>query len=327
MKKIVVATIFFSLLILGCNRKTKIDSHSIQKKENKQQTVFTIVLAKSPVSIPVLMIADSKGLGKNVKINLEMYSSMDKMMSLALSQKYDIFLSASNVAATLYNKKMRIKLMNVFNWGGEYLSTTDPSCHTWSDLKGKKLYVPSKGSIPDLLTQYYLYQNNIKIGKDIEIIYSGHAEIAQLLSTGTIQNAIDVQPFATLNSNTVPNYKIICDFAKSWKSAEKGYSLPGFCIALNTKSINSELLEKFNDCFKQAISWTNENPFEAGKLAEKYLNIDANVIAKAIPKLNFEYKNAIESKSDLLYYYNVLASINSDCIGGKLPDSNFYYGK
>jgi hypothetical protein len=39
----------------------------------------------------------------------------------------------------------------------------------------------------------------LSVGEDVEIVYSSHAEIAQLIAMGTIQYAVDAQPYVTSN--------------------------------------------------------------------------------------------------------------------------------
>ena len=75
-----------------------------------------------------------------------------------------------------------------------YLSTTDSNCHKWEDLKGKQLFVPAKGSVPDIMTQHFLNRHGLIIGDSIELVYSNHTEIAQLIKSGKAKYAVDVRP-------------------------------------------------------------------------------------------------------------------------------------
>jgi NitT/TauT family transport system substrate-binding protein len=85
------------------------------------------------------------------------------------------------------------------------------------------------------------------------------------------------------------------------------------------------LQTSFNNELAEAIEWTNNNPTEAGALANKYINANSELIANALPGFRFEYKSSADSKEDLEQDFNVLLELKPETIGGKLPDDNFYY--
>lgn len=328
MKKILSLALILSLsitLLIGCNKSKETTNISV---ENETKVKVIVSAPKSPVAIPILRMVETNVLGEENKIDLKLYSSMEEMTALATSNDYSFMSIAVNSAATLYNKNMDIKLINVGTWGGMYLVTTDKSCNNWEDLKGKQLYVPNKGSVPDVIAQYFLNKHNIKVGSDVEFVYSTHPEIAQLIKSGKAIYAIDAEPFATSNKENISNYNIVSDYVNEWKKSQGDeYDLPASCIITNGKflSDNEELVNKFNEEYEKALKWTKENPVEASQLAEKYLNSDSNLMEKAIPNIPMLYKTSIEAKSDIEKYYNILLDFKAESIGGKLPDENFYY--
>jgi NitT/TauT family transport system substrate-binding protein len=213
-------------------------------------------------------------------------------------------------------------------WGGMCLSTTDSDCNGWEDLEGKKLFVPAKGSVPDIMTQYFLKELGNKTSDQVEIVYSNHVEIAQLIKSGKAHYAVDAQPFVTFNKNNIENYRVISDFVDAWKKTEGNeYAMPNFGIVVNDKFVNEnqERIKTFNKELEKAIQWTVDNPSEAGDLAEKYLNANSGLIEQSMPSLNFVYKESSQAKKDIEQYCNVLSSFKSESIGGKMPDEEFYY--
>lgn len=331
-KSIALMIVLIISLITGCGQSNskEASNSSPQSAELKEQTTITVAAPKSPATIPVLRMIESNCMGDKIKIELQLYSDMETMMAMASEGDYGILIVPAHTAANLNNKGVDVKLLNVFNWGGMCLSTTDSDCNSWEDLAGKELYVPSKGSVPDILTQYFLKQNGLAVGENIEVVYSSHNEIAQLLSGGTIKYAVDAQPFVTSNTNNVQGYKIISEFSEEWRLTQgEEYSIPANCMVSSTEylSKNVELINSFNKKFSEAVEWTVENPTEAGTLANANLNANAELIAEAMQGFGFAYKSAADSQEDLEQYYNVLLAMKPESIGGTIPNKEFYYSE
>ena len=332
-KSLILILILCLALLAGCGQTADLQnagSPSPEASDMPTQSVITVVAPKSPGSIPIFRMIESNCLGSDVQIDLQLYSDMEAMMALASGGNYGVLIVPVHTAANLYNKGVEVELINVYGWGGMYLSTTDPDCSSWEDLAGKELYVPAKGSVPDILTQYFLDQHGLAIGEDVEIVYSSHAEIAQLLSAGTIKYAVDAQPFVTSNLKNVEGYKVISEFSEEWKLTQgEGYSMPANCMVANSEYIsgNEELIAAFNEKFAEAIEWSKENPSEAGALANTYLNANAELIAAAMQDFCLDYQSADTAKNDVKQYYDVLLELKPESIGSKLPEESFYYTK
>ena len=72
--------------------------------------------------------------------------------------------------------------------------------------------------------------------------------------------------------------------------------------------------------------FSNANPLEAGKLVEKHtLGLKAAIVAKSVPYANFTYASAAEARPQVENLLNVFLTFAPESIGGKLPDSGFYF--
>jgi NitT/TauT family transport system substrate-binding protein len=296
-------------------------------KDSSGLVEVVVSVPKSPASLPILRMMATDALGPKVKLNLKFYSSMDQLLAVATRNECPMFAMPLNSAVTLYNKGFDIKLLNIGLWGGMYLSTTDPLCRGWEDLKGKQLYVPNKGAVPDVLTRVFLKKHGLKPGKDVELVYSNHAEIAQLLAAGKVKQAIDVEPFVTANRENVPNYRVLSNFAMEWRKFQgRTATMPNFGVVVNGKFFtqNKRLMKEFNKAYRTALRWAVANPREAGELAQKQLNANGKLIEKAMPNFNFIFKTAAAARTDLEKYCRVLMSVKPESVGGKLPEKSFY---
>lgn len=328
-KSLVLLMLLYLTLFSGCVRNDKVAS--LDAKINtltEKQIILTVAVPKSPATIPILRMIESNALGDKIKLNLQIYGDMDKMMAIAADGSYELMVAPVHTIAALYNKGLDVKLLNVFVWGGMYLSTTDINCCKWDDLKGKQLYVPSKGSVPDIITQYFFSLHNLRIGDNVDVVYSSHPEIAQLIKSGKIKYAIDAEPYATKNLELIEDYRIVSKFSDEWKEIKGSeYSLPANGIVVNNGFVtkNREAISIFSEEFKKALKWTLDNPDKAGVIAEKHMNANAKLIEKSMPNYNFIYKASLDVKKDLEAYCSILAGFKPESIGGKLPDENFYY--
>lgn len=321
--RLMIIFLLMIVLLFGCSR-----SSNITTSEEKVQNTITVSAPKTAATIPLLRMIDSNALGAGVKIDLQLFGDLEKLMVIAVREDYGFLILPIHTAAVLYNKDVNVKLMHVSVWGGFYLSSTDVDCQQWQDLKGQQLYLPNKGSVPDILARYFLEENGLKMGENLEIINTTYPQIAQLFKMEKIKYAVDGEPFATSNKTYVQNYRVILDFCEEWKktSGDK-YSLPAYGVVVNEDFLkeNQAFVKIFNREYSRAVQWTSANPAEAGILAEKYLNLNSKLITKAIPGLNFSYQLALNAKMTIEKYYDVLFNSKPESIGGKVPNENFYY--
>ena len=330
-KLISVLILISAIFLVSCNGNKAEESHdAAATDEARSQSVKTVVIAgpRSPASLPVLRMQEKGTLWNGSKIEVKLYPSMEAMVSLAQSDDVDFMLIPSNTAAVLHNRDFRIKIMNIFQWGGLYLSSTDPACTSWDDLKGKTLYVPAKGSVPDLATQLFLKKNGLAAGENLEVVYSNHGEIAQLLSSGRISYAVDVQPFVTANLSKLDGYHIISDYSKDWPTvAGSGYRMPGFCMIAKDGTVDESPadIDQMNTLFEQALNEILGDTENAGMLAEKYMNANPELIKNAMSGFGMSFEAVDEAIDDVEHYFTILNEMRSEVIGGKIPDGSIFH--
>lgn len=318
--KILVAVVLSIVMLIGCSTQKK-DAETIK---------FVMSGPKAPPTFPLLRMIETKALGDNVEIDFKIWNGVEELLAIASTSNYGFLAIPVNTAAKLYNKGIDLKLTNVDTWGVMYLSTTDPDCNKWEDLKGKKLYVPFKSAPPDIVTQFFINNKGLEIGKDIEIVYSTPSEIAQMVKADKIKYAMNIEPFITASEMGNDKVRVIFDYMDEWKKVNGDeFSIPNAGIVTNNKFLekNSELLPVFEKEYQKALKWTLDNPDEAAKLVKKYLGLNDKLIKKAMPTLGLEYKTATDAKKDLEKYYETLLNFKKESIGGKTPDEEFYYNE
>lgn len=321
-------TIFLSMIAIfavGCSSSTE-----KQENTNTQQEKVTMNLGvtQGAPTLPILQMVETNAMGDNVDLNLEYWNSPEQLIAMTQDEKYDIFTMPLTVAAKLYNKGVDIKLTNVNTWGVVYMTTTDENLKDWSDLKGKTVYVPQKSSPADILTQYFLTQNGLKVGEDVNIAYSTPSEITQLLKAGKAQYGVSLEPQVTNALKGNENLRVAFSYDEEWKKVMgDDLTVTNAGIGATTDFIenNADLMKKFEEEYEKALKYLVENPERAGELGEKYLGLDKSIVAEAMPRLGLAYGNAKESKDSLDAFYKLLLDFDKTTIGGSIPGEDFYY--
>lgn len=293
-----------------------------------ETTTITLGVPTAPPTLPILHMMEEKMLGENVKIDLDVWNAPEQLIAMVQDQKHDMFAFPLTVVAKLSNSGMDVRLMNVNTWGVTYFMTTDPDFKTWSDLKGKTVYVPLQSSPPDALTQYFLNEAGLKVGKDVEIVYASTAEVSQLLASGKAEYATLIEPQVTAAMSQNSNVRRALSFEEEWKRVTNTDTMipnAGFGTTQSFINEHPELVEQFQTAYAESVQWVLDNPSEAAQLAEKYLGMKAAVVEKAIPNMGLTFKSAKDAKSELDTFYQLLNDFNAKMIGGKLPDDAMYY--
>ena len=184
-----------------------------------------------------------------------------------------------NVASKLYSRDVDISLANVSTWGILYLVSLDEGVASWEDLKGSQLYVGARGSTPDVLTQYLLRQAGLKEG-DVELIYSGSPEIAQMIINGLARHAVLPEPLVTQVLMKNQQARVIRDYFADWQLYEgEGVRLPqaGMVVRNDFTRLHPEAVVDFQRAYAEAMDWVVANPGEAATLVEANLQLPAPV--------------------------------------------------
>ena len=207
--------------------------------------------------------------------------------------------------------------------------STDDTVTDLASLKGKKLTVAGQGATPEYMIRYLAAKEGISLegGKDgIELDFSiPNAEIAAAIASGKIKNALVPEPFATVACTNAKNCRRAVNIQELW--GKDNYPMTVVVINAKFASEYPETVQKFLDAYKDSIYWTNKYPTAAGALVEKYtLGLKAMIAAKAIPNANFAFTYAKDAKSKIESLLSIFLEYSPEAIGGKLPDSAFYFG-
>lgn len=305
-----------------------------QGEDSTEAVSVRVGSLKGPTSMGLvyLMDMDEKGTASN-DYEFTMVTAADELLPQVINGNLDIALVPANVASTLYNKTQgQISVIDINTLGVLYAVSGDSSIKSFSDLKGKTVYMTGKGTTPDYVFRYLLNANGMADG-DLTLEYKSEAaEVAALLKEQPDAVGILPQPFVTVACTQNENLGIVLDLTKEWDSiqTESGSQLvTGVTVVRNEfLSQHPEAVDSFLTEHAESAAYVNENSAQAAELVVKTGIIEKAPIAeKALPYCNITCITGSEMQAALSGYLEVLFDQDPASVGGALPGDDFYYAE
>lgn len=305
-----------------------------QGEDSAEAVSVRVGSLKGPTSMGLvyLMDMDEKGTASN-NYEFTMVTAADELLPQVINGNLDIALVPANVASTLYNKTQgQISVIDINTLGVLYAVSGDSSIKSFSDLKGKTVYMTGKGTTPDYVFRYLLNANGMADG-DLTLEYKSEAaEVAALLKEQPDAVGILPQPFVTVACTQNENLGIVLDLTKEWDAiqTESGSQLVTGVTVVRNEFLSQypEAVDSFLAEHAESAAYANENPAEAAKLVVKTGIIEKAPIAeKALPYCNITCITGSEMQAALSGYLEVLFDQDPASVGGALPGDDFYYAE
>jgi len=272
------------------------------------------------------------------KVEFKLWKNPDELRALTIKGGADFIAVPSNVGANLYNKGVDIKLLNISVWGILGMITRDKSLKTLADFKGKKIAMPFRADMPDILFEEIVKAQGMDPKKDFDLQYmSSPFDAMQMLIMRRVDHALLAEPAISIALKKTGSFplKLIApdlyrtaDLQKEWgdtfnveaKVPQAGMAVIGGMIQ------NEYIIKRFNEEYKKSLQWYKNNPTQAGEMIVKTIPmLDAVGVANSIKYVQLDTVKAVKAKKDLEFFYEILKKNNPKTIGGKLPESGFYY--
>jgi len=239
-----------------------------------------------------------------------------------------------NLAAKLYNKGAKIKLVSVNVFGSLYM-VGKSQITSLNDLVGKVVYNIGEGGTPDLTLKYILEQNNIEYTTESEVAVPGKVALCYVTAANELivkfkSNQADFgilgEPAVT-NCNAKAGTTTVLSIQDEWKKVTgEEYTQAGFVVN-EELSKNNVFMSVLCDTLEDNYSWTVDNVENLKNvLMGKGSSLEMDYTAELIERCRVGYKTASLAKGAVESYFNVLLGFDATLIGGKLPDNGFYYG-
>ena len=269
-----------------------------------------------------------KGLSRH-QYNVTAYSTADEITAGIVKGTIDVAAVPCNLASVLYNKtEGGISVAAVNTLGVLYMVSTGDTITSIQDVKGKTIYTTGQGTTPEYTLNYILSKNGLEPGKDVTIEYKSEAsEVAALMSSTENTIAMLPQPFVTTVLMNNENASIALNMTEEWKKIDDSCELVTGVVIVRKEYLqkHEELFRDLLTEYKNSTSFVNGNVDEAAAMIEDHNLFKAAVAKKAIPFCNIVFLTGKDMERAISGYLRVLFEANSQSVGGRLPDDNFYY--
>lgn len=324
---------FIRMILLLCLMTIGVTSCAAKEPEIQENVTIHIAGLKGPTSMGMVkMIEDKKDVQTGVLYDFTMYTAADEIVSKIAKGEIDIAAIPANLASILYQKTEKgITVIDINTLGVLYVVENGTSIQSFSDLKGKTIYMTGKGTTPEYALNYLLGKNGLT-RDDVAVEFKTEAtEVASILQN--TENAVGLlpQPFVTVACNQNEALRIALNLTEEWdkvQGEEKSSLVTGVTVVRNQfLEEHPEAVKTFLEEHKFSADFVNKNIEEAAALIESYDIVKAVIAEKAIPYCNITCITGKEMKEKLSGYLNSLLEQNPEAVGGQLPDEAFYYTK
>ena len=294
------------------------------------------------VSFPLIHMVESGAL-KDVAETVEFRSRKDpdQLRVLALDAKSDVDFVAmpTNVAANLYNRGVKLQLVNVSTWGVLWMVSREANLKTLADFKGKEILMPFRADMPDIVFQVLAEKQGLDVKRDFTLRYVGSPlDAMQMLITRRADHALLAEPAVSVALRKTKSFPVSVIAPELYRSAnlqeewgrvtQRPARIPqAGMVALGRALADPALIEKFQKAYAASLAWCEKHPEECGKLVAKRVDmLTPEGVADSVRVDNAVFVTAREAKPELEFFFGLLHAKQPALVGGKLPDGGFYYG-
>lgn len=299
-----------------------------------------LVLAGPPaaVSFPLMRMVQSGALADWAgQVEFVTWKDPDQLRLLAIEGKADFVATPTNVAANLFNRGVRLALLNVTAWGVLWIVSRTRGPLTLADLKGQELLVPFRGDMPDIVLQLLAAREGIDLRRDIKLRYVGSPlDAMQMLLLRQADNALLAEPAAALAlrkthsfplSTVAPELYRALDIQAEWgRVLQRAPRMPqaGTCV-LGPALADLPLRAAFQQAYARALTECEAGPEACGSTVEQYVpQLSAAAVADAIRADNAHFVTGRAARDELQFFFQQLLARQPGLVGGALPPDAFY---
>lgn len=267
---------------------------------------------------------------QNKNIELIIKNEPQQIQALMMREKLDFAVLPTIMAANMYNKGVKYRMMACPVWGSLYILSNNPKIKRIEHLDKQKLYIFGQGATADIIMQREIGLNRLEDLK-LDYTYSTNASLAMAIQNNMIDNAVISEPLVSVILNKNPKTHIVSKLNCQeflGNSDVDIFTQTAFLVKSSLINDEEELIDAINQQYIGSCNFLNDETRVAAKLLVKHGFFDDETTATASIKLsNIKYVSAFAIEHETERYLKIFYEFNPESTGGKLPDKNFIYCK
>lgn len=315
-------------------------AHGADPPAGAPERLATLTLGGPPASVsnPLVRIVESGALADLARdVRFVGWRDPDQLRVMALEGKADVLAMPVNVAANLYNRGAKLRLVNVSAWGILWIVSRDPRVRTLKDLVGKEIAMPFRGDMPDIVFALLAQREGIDPRSDVHLRYvASPIDAMQLLLLRRVDHALLAEPAVSMAlrrsgsfpvSLVAPELYRAVDLQQEWARAFGGDArIPQAGIAvLGALRDRPDAVARIGAAYDRALAWCGANAAECGQLVAKHVPmLSAEAVADAIGHGHMDAVPAASARPALEALFRMLLQKSPGLVGGRLPPDDFY---
>jgi NitT/TauT family transport system substrate-binding protein len=264
--------------------------------------------------------------------SFKVWRNPDEMRAGLTSGTMGALVLPVQVAANLYNRGMKVRLLNIMTKGLIYIVSADAGIDGFPALKGRTLAVPFRNDMPDLVVARLLAHYGLVPGTDIVIESTGSPiEAMQMLMAGRVDAVLAPEPACTaavmMGKLAGKEISRVIDVQAVWgevTAREPVLPQAGMAITDALAATASGLADGLQAVLEAAADAVNADPAAAAATAAPALDFPEPVLAASIATSNLVAIRAGKARPAIEAMLSTLADSDPAIIGGRLPDDGFY---
>lgn len=301
---------------------------------------LTLAGPSAAVSNPLIHMVDSGALADVAEVvEFVPWRDPDQLRVMALDGRADVLAMPTNVAANLYNRGAKLRMLNVSTWGVLWLVSRDPALKSLADLRGKELAMPFRGDMPDIVFQLLAEQQGMDVRKDLSLRYvASPIDAMQLLVMRRVDHALLAEPAVSMALRKTGSFPISVmapelhrsvDLQQEWgRVFARATRIPQAGIAvMGALRERPDVVARIEAEYARSLAWCRANAEACGRgVAARIDLLTPEAVADSIAVSQMEAVPVQAARAELEFMFGQLVKKNPALVGGKLPDDGFYGG-
>ncbi len=234
-----------------------------------------------------IFVGDARGIFRDHGLNIQLtqFAAGGPIMQQLGAGSLDLGFSGVPPVISAIDNGATVKIVAALQGEGSGIVVgNDSGINKAPDLKGKKIAVPNKGSIQDIMLRKLLADNDIDYDKDVTVSNMPVGQQPDALVSKSIDAAFTWEPFVSMTEMQGKGKVLI-------RSEAIMPSHPCCSVATTVTMIQQypDTLKEFFKALKESTDFVLKNPQETAQIisGKNYLNDEAAVETAALPHIRF----------------------------------------